>query len=256
MSDLYGCAFPAHLGKEQQDLYEAEMVAVMEAAKKSFLENGPTLPSWTLEAQVAITRARAEVVRLLKKCASIGMTPETFDAEKIGTLFKPLRTFTARSIEEKGKFERHIWKIEADNLFISPKEVFDELAESDKKLAMESKPRELYTEVVVSNEFVKAAEEKGIDSSKLLGVAPLSENEKIIIHYHGGGFCIEGPAICRGLAADLSKETGYRVFLPSYRLAPENPFPKPIYDGYLFYKHMLNLGYKHENIIISGDSAG
>ncbi|OMH85277.1 Esterase [Zancudomyces culisetae] len=258
MSDLYGVAFPKHLGKEEQDKYLSDMEKVMEDAKRSFIENGPKLPSWTLETQVAITRVKAELKRLLSDGDSGHgpTTSENFNAEQIGKSMAPLRDFDSPSISEKGKFTTHYWKISAKSLFIPPSDLFKELCASDQKLAESKTPRELYTEVVASNDFIARLEEQNIDLDSALGMSPLHEDEKVIIHYHGGGFCLEAPSAYRAFGADICKETGYRVFLPYYRLAPEDPFPRGIYDGYLFFQHLINLGYKHENIIISGDSAG
>jgi acetyl esterase/lipase len=54
----------------------------------------------------------------------------------------------------------------------------------------------------------------------------------LIVMYHGGGFCIGDlltlTPLCRTLAAKL----GAVVLNVAYRLAPENPFPIPIYDSW------------------------
>jgi acetyl esterase/lipase len=44
--------------------------------------------------------------------------------------------------------------------------------------------------------------------------------------------------------------------LIDYRKAPENPFPAALDDAYYAYSHLLDIGYKPENIVIVGDSAG
>lgn len=47
----------------------------------------------------------------------------------------------------------------------------------------------------------------------------------VVIHLHGGGYCVGSPALLRSWAAALSEATGRPVLLPAYRLAPEFPFP-------------------------------
>jgi acetyl esterase/lipase len=54
----------------------------------------------------------------------------------------------------------------------------------------------------------------------------------LIAMYHSGGFCIGDlltlTSLCRTLAAKL----GVVVLNVAYRLAPEGPFPIPIYDSW------------------------
>jgi epsilon-lactone hydrolase len=50
--------------------------------------------------------------------------------------------------------------------------------------------------------------------------------------------------------------TGVANLVFEYRLAPENPFPAALEDSVKVYRWLLNSGYKPENIIIAGESAG
>ena len=44
--------------------------------------------------------------------------------------------------------------------------------------------------------------------------------------------------------------------IPSYRLAPEEPFPAAVEDVMACYRGLLDLGYDPEDIVVAGDSAG
>ena len=48
---------------------------------------------------------------------------------------------------------------------------------------------------------------------------------KVILHFHGGGYVVGSPWTHWKTVAHLVRETGMSGFLPSYRLAPENPLP-------------------------------
>ncbi|KAI9903886.1 hypothetical protein N3K66_000415 [Trichothecium roseum] len=86
-------------------------------------------------------------------------------------------------------------------------------------------------------------------------------DEKVILHFPGGayvlafelGFCgakVEDP-LRPGLGAD-------RLFLAQYRLSRDEGtrFPAALQDAVTFYRHVLDLGFRPQNIILSGDSAG
>lgn len=85
---------------------------------------------------------------------------------------------------------------------------------------------------------------------------PESDQAKVIVHFHGGGFKVGSADTHRGLGANLASYTGCRVLLPNYRLAPENPFPAALLDAKTVYFWLLEEGYLPQNIILSGDSAG
>ncbi|MCK5731942.1 MAG: alpha/beta hydrolase fold domain-containing protein, partial [Tenericutes bacterium] len=51
-------------------------------------------------------------------------------------------------------------------------------------------------------------------------------------------------------------KSNLKVVSPIYSLAPEKPFPNAFNEVITLYKHLLKQGYKSENIIIAGDSAG
>jgi acetyl esterase/lipase len=80
--------------------------------------------------------------------------------------------------------------------------------------------------------------------------------DKVILYLHGGAYEYCSANTHRGLAARIMEETGIKVLLPEYRLAPEFPFPAAIEDTVRIYHWLLNQGYNSKNIIFAGDSSG
>ncbi len=83
-----------------------------------------------------------------------------------------------------------------------------------------------------------------------------AKKDQVILYFHGGGFCLGIYPSNREFVARIAKKTGCNVFLPDYRLAPENPFPAALQDAMNIYIGILEQGYEANNIIIMGDSSG
>jgi epsilon-lactone hydrolase len=84
----------------------------------------------------------------------------------------------------------------------------------------------------------------------------VSDNERIVLYVHGGGYAIGSIVSHRGLASRLAHECGCAALLFNYRLAPENPYPAAIHDVAEVYQWLLDNDYEPEKIAICGDSAG
>ena len=80
--------------------------------------------------------------------------------------------------------------------------------------------------------------------------------DKVILYFHGGGYVIGCAAVYRGMLSRLAIDTGGRACLPEYRLAPENPWPAALEDAQAMWTGLLDRGYRAEDIILGGDSAG
>ena len=65
---------------------------------------------------------------------------------------------------------------------------------------------------------------------------PEREHTGTLLYLHGGAWCLHLPGIYRRLVTALSQQTGMRVLLPDYRLAPEHPFPAGIDDCFAVYR--------------------
>ena len=81
-------------------------------------------------------------------------------------------------------------------------------------------------------------------------------HEKAILYVHGGGYVSGSCSDHRGFVSKFARFTGVTNLVFEYRLAPENPFPAALDDSVKVYKWLLSAGYKPENIIIAGESAG
>jgi epsilon-lactone hydrolase len=76
-----------------------------------------------------------------------------------------------------------------------------------------------------------------------------------VVHFHGGGYCVGSARTARAWAAHLSAQTGCRVVLPEYRLAPEHPHPAALEDARVVLR-ALGREAGAASLVVSGDSAG
>jgi monoterpene epsilon-lactone hydrolase len=83
----------------------------------------------------------------------------------------------------------------------------------------------------------------------------VSGSQRTVIHFHGGGYCLGSAREARSWAAHLSAQTGCRVVLPEYRLAPEHPYPAALEDARAVLR-ALSAETKPGSVVVSGDSAG
>jgi monoterpene epsilon-lactone hydrolase len=75
----------------------------------------------------------------------------------------------------------------------------------------------------------------------------------LLLYIHGGGFIACSVETHRPITCYLA-QLGFRVFAPSYRLAPENPFPAAIHD--LIEVFLAMVGDPPLPVALAGDSAG
>jgi acetyl esterase/lipase len=101
---------------------------------------------------------------------------------------------------------------------------------------------------------VKKQTIEGIKSEWLIPAGALPE--KVILYVHGGGYVSGSCSDHRGFVSKFAKFTGVTNLIFEYRLAPEHPFPAALDDSVKVYKWLLSGGYKPENIVIAGESAG
>lgn len=83
------------------------------------------------------------------------------------------------------------------------------------------------------------------------------KSRRVIYQIHGGAFLMKFNDCYRGVAVKLSKlAQGAAVFSIDYRIAPEHKHPAALEDACAGWEWLLEQGYKPEDIILFGDSAG
>lgn len=102
-----------------------------------------------------------------------------------------------------------------------------------------------------------------VDGAVLSGSWTLVEGydpSKRILYLHGGGNTVGSDLSHRPLTTNIAKRTKAAVFVPNYRLMPENPRSSSIEDCRAAYTWMVDNGpdgpSKAKSLAISGDSAG
>jgi acetyl esterase/lipase len=87
-------------------------------------------------------------------------------------------------------------------------------------------------------------------------IPPEAPRDKAILYLHGGGFRLGSVASHRDLIARIADASACRVLAINYRLAPEHRFPAAIEDTLAACHWMQAQGFKPDDIVLVGDSAG
>ncbi|KAJ2840415.1 hypothetical protein FBU31_000439 [Coemansia sp. 'formosensis'] len=90
----------------------------------------------------------------------------------------------------------------------------------------------------------------------VLANSPLSSNEQIVMLINGGGFMTGDEPPLKWFYLKVSEELGRRVFVPRYSAGINHPFPRALYDIQVAYMYLLYRGFRPENVIVYGISAG
>lgn len=83
-----------------------------------------------------------------------------------------------------------------------------------------------------------------------------ADTSKALIYHHGGGHMFGSALSHRHLVSRLAAAAGVVAYNMEYRLAPENPYPAGLDDAEQAYRYVLGEGFKPENLILGGESAG
>lgn len=76
-----------------------------------------------------------------------------------------------------------------------------------------------------------------------------------MLYLHGGGYFACSPKTHRPASCAFAA-VGMRVFVPDYRLAPENPFPAAIEDARAVMAALVDQLGSTDQLLVAGDSAG
>jgi acetyl esterase/lipase len=87
-------------------------------------------------------------------------------------------------------------------------------------------------------------------------IVPPAAEERVILYLHGGGYVMGSINTHRAMVARIARAAQARGLALDYSLAPERPFPAAINDTTAAYKWLLERGYKPNQIVLAGDSAG
>ena len=106
------------------------------------------------------------------------------------------------------------------------------------------------------------AEDMNLDAVDFDGVpgewsiAPGSDASRILMFFHGGGYCSGSILSHRRMVTEAGRVAGTRTLAVGYRLAPEHPFPAALDDALTAWRFLRNEGVEAGRIAIGGDSAG
>ncbi|PVU97528.1 hypothetical protein BB560_005734 [Smittium megazygosporum] len=260
MADLVrGIVNSKSLSPEQKEAVKAKLSEVCGQTVSDYLTNGPRYPNWTLGMQTTVEAIKTGFGSM-RPMNRVVMTTENFDIKVFGEAVTVIRDMPVDISGYPGKLGREEWSTHSNefrNVLTESLFSGSEYGFIRDRIQREiNVPRQLYSEIVFHNSLLDKTINSGYKEESFFSLSPLSSDEVVLIHFHGGSYCYECPGTYRRAMIDISKATGCRVFLPKYRLAPDHPFPAAILDGAEFYYHMQSLGYKPENIIVCGDSAG
>ncbi len=81
-----------------------------------------------------------------------------------------------------------------------------------------------------------------------------------LLWFHGGGYVMGKPEIDELMAHQFAREAKLKLFSVDYRLAPKNPFPAGLDDGFAALEYLISqaedLGIDPQRIAVGGTSAG
>ena len=86
--------------------------------------------------------------------------------------------------------------------------------------------------------------------------APGSDAGRVLLFFHGGGYCSGSIASHRRMVTEAGRAAGARTLAVGYRLAPEHPFPAAFDDALSAWRFLRRQGIPAEQIAVGGDSAG
>ena len=87
-------------------------------------------------------------------------------------------------------------------------------------------------------------------------MAPGSDAGKVLLYFHGGGYCSGSIESHRRLVTEAGRAARMRTLAIDYRRAPEQPFPAQHEDALAAWHFLRRQGIAAEDIVVGGDSAG
>jgi acetyl esterase/lipase len=87
-------------------------------------------------------------------------------------------------------------------------------------------------------------------------IAPGSDPSRVLMFFHGGGYCSGSIVSHRRLVTEAGRAVGVRTLAIGYRLAPEHPFPAAYDDALTTWRFLRDQNVPAAHIALGGDSAG
>lgn len=85
---------------------------------------------------------------------------------------------------------------------------------------------------------------------------PGAESDRVLLYLHGGAFVCCGMRTHRRLVSEISKVCEAPALNVDYRMLPGAPISESVEDCIDGYRLLLDLGYRNDQIVVVGDSAG
>ena len=132
-------------------------------------------------------------------------------------------------------------------------------AEADPK-AMLSMMRKGFEQFATESvELLASVKMEPFDSNGVKGIwfkPKRAAENRVLLYFHGGGYVVGSPKTATAVAGYLAHQAGILCFSLDYPLAPESPYPAALENALKAYRMLLGKGFKPENIVLGGDSAG
>jgi acetyl esterase/lipase len=87
-------------------------------------------------------------------------------------------------------------------------------------------------------------------------IAPGSEPSRVLLFFHGGGYCSGSIVSHRRMVTEAGRAAGARTLAVGFRLAPEHPFPAALDDALTAWRWLARQGIDATHVAVGGDSAG
>ena len=87
-------------------------------------------------------------------------------------------------------------------------------------------------------------------------LAPGSDPARVLLYFHGGGYCSGSILSHRRLVTEAGRAAGVRTLAVGYRLAPDHPFPAALDDALAAWRFLRRTGLRAAQVVVGGDSAG
>lgn len=80
--------------------------------------------------------------------------------------------------------------------------------------------------------------------------------DTVVLFLHGGAYVMGSAEQYRSFCGQLARDTGARLLVPDWRLAPEHPYPAGLEDALAVWRWLRSTGVEPSRVVLAGDSAG